>query len=230
MPAHLWRPPSGNGPGILLLQEIFGISRYVERRARDLAALGYVVLAPEIFWRLGVSRVEEGPDALDEAFALLGRTDWPHAVADAGLALDSLGQLPGVGGGIGIVGFCFGGGLGFHVASERSPDVLVSYYGSALSELLGLAEEPAPGVPVVGAGAVTATSLHHFGLADRFLGRPMVERIRDTLSPQEQVRFETYDGADHAFDNDDFHLYDADASALAWQRTADFLAERLPTT
>ena len=63
MPSHLWLPASGRGPGILLLQEIFGVSRYIEQRAQDLADLGYVVLAPEIFWRLGVSRVDEGPDA-----------------------------------------------------------------------------------------------------------------------------------------------------------------------
>lgn len=227
MPAHLWRPASGTGPGILLLQEIFGVSRYIERRAADLAALGYVVLAPEIWWRLGVSRVEEGPNATDEAFALLQRCDWPSAVQDAERALDTLGELPGVSGGVGIVGFCFGGGLGFQVASERSPDVLVSYYGSALPELLGHAPLE-PGVPVLDPSSVTAESLHHFGLADRFLGRPMVEKIRETLSVLDQVTFESYETADHAFDNDDFFLFDADASALAWERTVAFLADRLP--
>ena len=55
MPAHLWRPESGEGPGILLLQEIFGISNYIQRRAKDLADLGYVVLAPEVYWRIGVA-------------------------------------------------------------------------------------------------------------------------------------------------------------------------------
>ncbi len=227
MPAHLWRPQSGSGPGVLLLQEIFGVSRYIERRAQDLAAMGYVVLAPEIFWRLGVSRVQEGPDALDEAYALLQRTDWSSAVQDAGLTLDVLGDRPEVSGGVGIVGFCFGGGLGFNVAAERSPDVLVSYYGSALPELLGHA--PAgPGVPVLDPAAVTAASLHHFGLADRFLGRAMVERIRDSLVPLDHVVFESYENADHAFDNDDFMLFDADASALAWERTVAFLTSRLP--
>ena len=226
MPAHLWRPPSGTGPGILLLQEVFGISDYIERRAKDLAALGYVVLAPEIWWRLGVSRVEDGPNALAEAFALLERCDWLSAVQDGAVAFDELNQLSEVSGGSGLVGFCFGGGLGFNVAAQRLPDVLVSYYGSALPELLGLAP-PWPGVPVLDPASVSATSLHHFGLADRFLGRPMVEKIRDTLSPLDQVTFETYD-ADHAFDNDDFMLFGADASALAWERTVTFLDTHLP--
>jgi carboxymethylenebutenolidase len=227
MPGHLWRPPSGSGPGILLVQEIFGISPYIERRAADLAALGYVVLAPEIFWRLGVSRVENGPGAMDEAFGLLQRLDWGSAVQDGCLALDVLGGLPGVSGGTGIVGFCLGGGLGFNIAAERSPDVLVSYYGSGLPALLGLAPAQ-PGVPVIDPARVTAASLHHFGLSDSFLERPMVEQIRDTLTPLEQVVWFSYETADHAFDNDDFMLFDAEASALAWERTAAFLAERLP--
>ena len=49
MPAHLWLPEAGSGPGILLVQEIFGVSDYIKNRASDLAAAGYVVLAPELY-------------------------------------------------------------------------------------------------------------------------------------------------------------------------------------
>ena len=101
----------------------------------------------------------------------------------------------------------------------------MSYYGSALPDLLGLAEHP--GVDQVPPTEVTARQLHHFGLADRFLGHPTVEQIRDILVQQDNVTFETYD-ADHAFDNDDFYLYDGAASALAWQRTLAFLEQHLP--
>lgn len=228
MPAHLWLPKTGSGPGILLVQEIFGISPYIERRAQDLADLGYVVLAPEVFWRLGVSRVDEGPQALEEAFGLLQRIDWKLAVHDCVQALDALGDRSEVSGGVGVVGFCLGGGLGFNVAVESAPDLLVSYYGSALPELLGLAP-PEPGVPVLDPASVTAHSLHHFGLADSFIDRQMVERIKATLEPFDQVIFETYETGDHAFDNPDFGLYDAECSALAWGRTVDFLARHLPT-
>jgi carboxymethylenebutenolidase len=227
MPAHLWLPPAGTGPGILLLQEIFGISAYIERRAQDLADLGYVVLAPEIFWRLGVSRVEEGPDAFEQAYGLLQQVDWRAAVTDGERALEALRERPELAGGVGIVGFCFGGGLGFNVAAVNSPDALVSYYGSALPELLGLAP-PEPRIDVYDAAAVTAPSLHHFGLDDSFLGRPMVEQIRDRLSAVDQVTFESYEGADHAFDNDDFHLYDEAASRQAWATTTAWLARTLP--
>ena len=216
MPAHLWRPPSGHGPGILLLQEIFGISDYIVARAEDLAAAGYVVLAPEIYWRIGVSRVENGPDALEQAFALVQRVDWDAAVADGAGALRALRELPEVTGGAGIVGFCFGGGLGFNVAAVSDPDVLVSFYGSFLPDLLPLAPE------------VSAPSLHHFGLADSYIDVASVERVRDVVTDRPDVVFETYPGADHAFDNPDFPMYHAEASALAWTRTLAFLGERLP--
>lgn len=227
MPAHLWLPEAGRGPGILLLQEIFGVSRYIEQRARDLASLGYVVLVPELFWRLGVSSVDEGPDALEDALALLQRVDWQAAVRDSLAALEQLRARDEVVGGVGIVGFCFGGGLGFSVAAESSPDVLVSYYGSALPDILGLVEPDAP-VTVVEPGAVTARSLHHFGMADQFLTPPVVAQVRDALEPLEQVTFHAYAAADHAFDNPDFFLHDPEASRLAWERTAAWLAENLP--
>ena len=61
MPAQLWRPASGSGPGLLLLQEIFGVSGYIRRRAADLAEAGYVVLAPELYWRLDAGPVDDLP-------------------------------------------------------------------------------------------------------------------------------------------------------------------------
>ena len=226
MPSHVWLPASGRGPGILLLQEIFGVSRYIEQRAQDLADLGYVVLAPEIFWRLGVSRVDEGPDALDTAMGLLQQVDWSAAVGDSIAALDALRRRDEVSGEVGIVGFCFGGGLAFDVAARMPVDALVSYYGSALPDLLGVVDAD-PRVTAVGPEAVTAPSLHHFGLADQFLTRPVVEQVQGLLEPLPQVTWYGYETADHAFDNPDFFLHDPDASRVAWERTSAWLAATL---
>ena len=226
MPAHLWLPESGAGPGILLLQEIFGVSRYIEQRAQDLADLGHVVLAPEIFWRLGVARVDEGPEALDTAFGLLQQVDWSAAVGDSIAAIDAIRQRDEVTGGVGVVGFCFGGGLAFDVASRTEVDALVSYYGSALPDLLGVGD-PDSRVTVVGPEAVTTPSLHHFGMIDQFLTRPVVEQVRALLEPLPNVTWFGYESADHAFDNPDFFLHDEEASALAWGRTSTWLAATL---
>ncbi len=121
-------------------------------------------------------------------------------------------------GGTGLVGFCLGGGLAFNVAAVDSPDTLVSYYGSSIPDLLELAP------------LVTVPSLHHFGLADDYLDNATVERVRGAVTADGRpAEFEVYEGANHAFDNDDFGLHHPEASALAWQRTIDFLGRTLPT-
>lgn len=215
MPAHVWLPPAGHGPGIVLFQEIFGISPYVERRAADLAALGYVVVAPEFYWRLGASGVANGPDMLTEGLALVQRFDWEAGVRDGATAYGWLRERPEVTGAVGLVGFCFGGGLAFNVAAITDPALLVSYYGSALPGLLDLAPQ------------VSAPSLHHFGQADSYIDGDAVARIRAAVDGPE-VEFYTYHEADHAFDNADFFSYHPQASTIAWGMTEKFLRKHLP--
>lgn len=211
MPAHIWEPPSGTGPGILLLQEIFGISDYIQERAANLAGLGYYVLAPEIYWRLDNTELDESaPDLLDQAVGIMQRVDWDLAVSDSVAALDYLRSREE---GVGIVGFCFGGGLGYNVAAVSEPDVLVSYYGSALPRLLDL--------------TVDAPTLHHFGDADAYLGGDLDQLVKAVDGPRNEVY--RYPGADHAFDNPLPAFHHAEASALAWQRTTEFLSRHLPT-
>jgi len=219
MPAVRWLPPSGTGPGLLLLQEIFGVSDYIRRRGADLAAAGYVVLAPELYWRLDPTPIDESsPGAIEQAMNRAQQLDWAAAVADSRGALENLAADDVVIGRPGVIGFCFGGGLAFNVAAEADVALLVSYYGSALPTLLELAPQ------------VTAPSLHHFGTADDYLDTQTVATIRAAVtSTSATVEFETYEGANHAFDNDRFVLHHPQASALAWQRTLDFLQRELPS-
>jgi carboxymethylenebutenolidase len=208
MPVHVWE---GSGPGLLLLQEIFGVSDYIQERGAQLSTLGYHVVAPEIFWRLDdVDLDPNAPDLLDRALAVVGRLDWGLAVSDSVAALE---YLRGRDAGVGVIGFCFGGGLGFNVAAVSSPDVLVSYYGSALPDLLPLAPD------------VTAASLHHFGDVDEYLPPETVDKIVAELGDAEVHR---YPGAGHAFDNPMPAFHHAEASAQAWQRTTAFLSRHLP--
>ena len=217
LPAYLWVPQGGTGPGVVLVQEIFGLSPYIHRRAADLAALGYVVVAPQVFWRLGAQSVPDGPGMLEEGIGLISRLDWSAAVADTSAAVGWLRRRSEVGdAGVGLVGFCFGGGLAYQVAAETPVDALVSYYGSALPGLVDLLEP------------VSAPSLHHFGESDSYIDGATVERIRAVVGQSPVCEFHTYPGADHAFDNPDFGMHDPQASALAWGRTVEFLGRGLP--
>ncbi|TDD46410.1 dienelactone hydrolase family protein [Kribbella antibiotica] len=208
MPVHEWGVADSGAPGILLLQEIFGVSPYIEQRAAELSALGYYVIAPEVYWRLdGVDLSDEdAPDLLERAIGTMQRLDWDQAVVDSVAALE---YLRGRDRRTGLIGFCFGGGLAFNVAAVSSPDALVSYYGSALPGLLQLAPD------------VTTPSLHHFGDADEYLP---VDEVVAGLPGTEIYR---YPGAGHAFDNPMPAFHDTDASALAWERTVEFFARNL---
>lgn len=219
VPADLLLPASGSGPGIVLFQEIFGVTDYIRSRAQDLADLGYVVLVPHLYARLGDPVVEEGGEGLPSAMALLEELDWQQAVEDGVTAVAALRDHPAVDGGVGVLGFCFGGGMAFNVAAvaRPAPEALVSYYGSALPNLLGLAPD------------VTSPSLHHFGDSDTYLPLATVRDIeRAVTEGHDDVTFVVHPGGDHAFDNPSPMFHHAEASAAAWEQTATWLASHLP--
>ncbi|WP_353950048.1 dienelactone hydrolase family protein [Knoellia sp. S7-12] len=220
IPVDLLLPEAGGGPGIVLFQEIFGVTDYIRSRAQDLADLGYVVLVPHFYGRLGDPVIEEGGAGLPQAMGLLEELDWPGAVEDGVAALDALRDHPAVSGGVGLLGFCFGGGLAYNVAAvaDSKPDALVSYYGSALPSLLGLAPD------------VTTPSLHHFGDSDDYIPMDTVREIEQAVTAgHDDVTFVTHPGADHAFDNPSPMFHHEGASQEAWAKTVAWLREHLPT-
>jgi carboxymethylenebutenolidase len=151
----------------------------------------------------------------------MGRVDWPVAVADGAAALAVLRARPEVAGRAGVFGFCFGGGLAFAVAVQAgaAPDALVSYYGSALPDLLDLAPQ------------ARCPSLHHFGLADAYLPPEVVRRIEAVVTAAgADTTVLTYPGAGHAFDNPSPAFHHEAASRQAWAATAAWLGEKLPAT
>ncbi len=226
MPGLLWRGDEAPGrPGIVVLQEIFGLSDYVRERCADLAQLGYVVLAPQIYWRIGgasTTVADDEPDSLERALGLMQRAEWDCAVADGAEAVRELRRVVGDAQ-VGLVGFCYGGGLAYKVAASledhEAADALVSYYGSALPQL------------VEAQVRVEVASLHHFGTADDYIPTEQVERIRSWVTDsgsRDDVEVQLHEGAGHAFDNPNPVFHHAQASAVAWVQTKDWLAAHLP--
>src|SRR5579875_763894 len=126
--AHLTLPPSGSGPGILLFQEIFGVNDFLRQKAADLAALGYVVLAPDVFWRIEPNiDLPHDEESLQQAFGYMGRyaaeVDLATKVADLVAALEHLRALPEVAGHqVAVMGYCLGGWLAYLTAANSTPD------------------------------------------------------------------------------------------------------------
>ncbi|MDO5699846.1 MAG: dienelactone hydrolase family protein, partial [Dermatophilus congolensis] len=192
MPATLVRPESGHGGGIVLVQEIFGRSDYMRERAQDLASAGYTVVLPQVFWRIGIDTIpEDSAGALDTAMEAVDKIDWALAVEDVRTAVAWMRAYPHSDEAVALIGFCFGGGLAYAALQdaprEGHADALVSYYGSALPNL-------------VDGASVRAESLHHFGDSDVWIPTEAIEHIREVVE-RDGAEFHLWDGANHAFDN-----------------------------
>ena len=219
--AHVAIPDSGSGPGLLVLQEIFGVNTYIRSVCERVAELGYVALAPDMFWRSepGFTVEPDEADGMDRAMAKMGGFDWAHAANDLGAAFDTLQGLDECRGGAGVMGFCFGGTLTFHAAADLDPAVAVSYYGSGVADSLDAKAE-----------SVRCPILFHFGDDDPFLPNEHVERIRARLGDRPDVTIAVQAGAGHAFDNSFNPMFaNPTAAAAAWELTRAHLARHLPT-
>src|SRR5215213_11142459 len=132
---HVWLPPQGSGPGIVVLQEIFGVGAYIRAVAARLARVGYVVGAPDLFWRIEPGWAPDHDEAgLAGSFEMVGKFDAELGVTDSIAALGALRGLDETRGGAGVLGFCLGGTLAHLVAADSDPDVAVSYYGSGVPD------------------------------------------------------------------------------------------------
>jgi carboxymethylenebutenolidase len=215
---QVWLPESGTGPGLLLIQEIFGISDYIQAVAEDLAGLGYVVGAPDLFWRLEPGFVaDHDQDGLTRSLEISARFDAEQGVADAAVALDHLAALPEVDGGLGIIGFCLGGTIAYFLAAQSNPDVVVSFYGSGVPDSTDALDRIASPVQF------------HFGGSDPYIPRDQVARVEAAAAGKSNVEIHVEEDAGHAFHNRKsamFHM--PEPAARAWQRTEEFLRRHLP--
>ena len=222
MPAQLFLPATGPGPGIVLFQEIFGVTAYIRSRARDLADLGYAVLVPESYWRQGSPVLGEGMAGVPDGIAALGRLDWDQTVGEGVAAVRALRARPEVGGPVAVMGFCLGGGLAWCTAAAlgrdgEQPDALVAYYGSQVPDQVGLA------------GQITCPQLQHWGDADQFIPAEGVAAVESAVAAGPgDATFCRHEGAGHAFDNPSPSFHHATASREAWATTSAWLLERLP--
>ena len=131
---YLSLPPTGRGPGIVLIQEIWGVNEHIRTLADQYALDGYVVLAPDLFWRLE-RRVDLAYDEAGSARArqLLQTVDGTQAAADVAAAVDVLRARPEVTGRVATLGYCFGGQMAFRAAALARAEAAVCYSGGGIA-------------------------------------------------------------------------------------------------
>lgn len=217
MNLHVWVPDSGVGPGVLLIQEIFGVGPYIRAVAERLADAGYVVGAPDVFWRFAPGWASShDAEGLAASMDAVGKLDAGRAVEDCIAALGALEALDSVEGSPAVMGFCLGGTLAWAVAGHASPAACVSYYGSGVPDMIDLLDQ------------VTCPTLFHFGSTDDYIAAEGVERLAEALGGRPGFVLNV-EKAGHAFDNHESEIfYDAAAARAAWAKTMAFLTEHHP--
>jgi carboxymethylenebutenolidase len=214
--AYVSLPRGGKGPGIVLLQEIFGVNQHIRNVADQYAADGYVVIAPDLFWRNG-ARIELGYDdaGWKRAVELMNATDFALAQSDIAATVKTLRALDGVAGRIASIGYCFGGRLSYHTAANGLVDAAVCYYGGGIQNALERA------------GQIKVPMLMHFGSADSHIPLTAVTSIAERFDDNDQVEIHVYADAEHGFNCNHRSSYNQRAAAQAHGNTLLFLGEQL---
>jgi carboxymethylenebutenolidase len=208
---YLSRPDSGSGPGVIVIQEWWGLVDHIKEVADRFAGEGYVALAPDLYGG-------ETTDSPDDAGRLMMALNIGEAVKALLGAVDYLVSSGGAsGGGVGVVGFCMGGQLALAAACE-SPKVsaCVDFYGVHPNATLDFSKLSAP---VLGL----------FGETDDFVSPEVARKLEaDIRSADKQIDIHIYPGVGHAFFNDSRpDAYDANAARDAWERTLQLFSRHL---
>jgi carboxymethylenebutenolidase len=218
-PANGSGPASGAGdarcPGVIVIQEIFGVNTDVRAKVDAWAAQGYVALAPDLFWR---QEADVQMNTLDDAewkraFGLYQAFDFDAGAADLQSGISLLRGM--CNGKVGTVGFCLGGALAYLCAVKSDADANVGYYGVGIEAMLE------------GATKISKPLILHIATADTFVLPEAQATIHAALDTHSSVTLYDYAGQQHAFSRIGGVHYDKASATLAHQRTADLFAKAL---
>jgi carboxymethylenebutenolidase len=204
--SYLARPTGLARGGMVVVQEIFGVTGHIERVTDQFAAEGYLAIAPAVF-----DRQQRGVNlAYDEAGIAAGvgymqRADFGQVMTDLQAAIDAVAHA----GPVGMVGYCWGGLVTYLAGSRTSIAAGVAYYGGGIARFL----EPVPRCPMQ----------FHFGEQDSHIPMRDVELIRNAFP---QGEYHMY-AAGHGFNCTDRASHDAAAAHLAFARTKEFFIKHL---
>ena len=215
--AYVSRPATPRAPGLVVIQEIFGVNAVMRELADGYAAAGYLAVCPDLFWRIepGIDITDQSPAEWERAFSLFKAFDVDQGVKDIAATLSHVRSDPACSGKVGAVGFCLGGLLAFLTATRTDADASVSYYGVGLDNA------------VAEAGKLTRPVLLHIAEEDSFVPKPAQEAIVAALKGNPLVEIHTYPGRNHAFARRGGEHHHAADAELANQRTLAFLARNL---
>ncbi len=211
---YLALPPTGTGPGIVLIQEIFGVNSHIRAVADQYALDGYVVLAPDLFWRqqrgvnLGYTEADFG-----SAMGFMQKMDFGLAVEDLTATVAALRARAECTGRVASLGYCMGGLLSYLSAASAGVDAAVCYYPGSIENRLDQADK------------VRCPILIHFAEKDHYISAAAVKAVQEKFADAKNAVIEVYPGVDHGFNCWERPSYNQKTSSLAHGLSLSFLAK-----
>lgn len=214
---YLALPSNDFGPGIIVIQEIFGVNGFMRDVADGLATQGFVALVPDLFWRIEphIQLTDQSEAEWKRAFELYTAFDVDKGVEDIAASIAGLRAHPAVTGKVGCVGFCLGGLLAYLTAARTDCDASVSYYGVGIEGKLGEIK------------AVKKPLMMHVAQEDRFVSKEAQAVITIAAQQNPLVTVHSYADRDHAFARVGGAHYHAADAKHAGERSLAFLKENL---
>lgn len=213
---YLSVPKKGSGPGIVLLQEMFGVNRDIRALADLFAEEGYTVLVPDLFWRLK-PHLQLGYDAaaVKQALGYQQRFDVAQGVRDVASAIATLKSAAECTGHVAVLGFGLGGLLAYLTAARHPVAAAIAFSGAAIDKHLDEAER------------VSCPMLLHFGGADEHVPPKTVTRIKAAFAARYDVTVRVYPDAADGFYIPGRSSYSKTAAAMAHSPTIGLLRRTL---
>ncbi len=215
--AYISRPKTSPASAVVVLQELFGVNADIRKTCDELAEQDFIAVAPDLFWRQ-----EPGVD-----LSVTSEADWQHGLRlyqaygrDAGArdvkdTVNAVAKLPGCTGRVAVLGYCLGALMVFLTAVRYGVDAAVAYHGGDTEKYLGEVD------------GLNAPMLMHLAEEDEFISKPAQAEIKTALARKPNATVYSYPGQNHAFSRHGGAHYNAEAAALAHERTYAFLNHQL---
>lgn len=216
IPAYVARPTGTPSAAIIVIPEIFGVNPGIRQKCDKWAEMGYLAVAPDIFWRFAPG-VELNPDVdaeLQQAFGYFQQYDATDGVYDIEATIKWLRGTQGVAK-VGCAGYCLGGRLAYMAAARTDIDASVGYYGVMIDTMLDEAH------------AIANPLMLHIPTADHFVDETAQAAIHAALDSHPKVTLHDYAGLDHGFAAEMGNRRDEAGAQLADGRTVEFLKANL---
>lgn len=212
---YLAKPKGGTGPGIVVIQEIFGVNKVMRDITDALAEQGYVALCPDLFWRIepGIDITDQTEEHWKKAFDLFGKFDLANGIVDVQATINALRPL--TTGKVGAVGYCLGGQLAYLTACHTDIDASVGFYGVNIQTRLA------------DAAGIKAPLMLHIAGKDEFVPPEAQAQVIDGLKNNAHVTIHQYPQDDHAFARVGGAHYSKTSADAANARTLEFFKKNL---